>query len=290
MIQGWNYNYFTDKFKYIPEKIHAVCIGTTQAHFAFDFSMYDVQGFNMAVWLNYFTYSKLLLEKYKNKIADQAVIFITLQYPIFLCDKNSSLTIDNALQYSKILFGKDPEASFMKQCIYRILPDCCFSQENFFGIRNIESRNKKVNHYKIWELEQMTESVINAWEKETNCNAFRYHLGSITRYHQTKMQNSINDVVEIINLCRKNQWIPVLTTLPFSKIMNDRISEKFKKYYFYQCIEKIVEKTNCLWLDYSWDKRLEDINYYMDVWWLNERGRKRFTGIVLEEYERFSNP
>ena len=45
--------------------------------------MYDVQGFNMAVWLNYFTYSKLLLEKYKNKIADQAVIFITLQYPIF---------------------------------------------------------------------------------------------------------------------------------------------------------------------------------------------------------------
>ena len=68
MIQGWNYNYFTDKFKYIPEKIHAVCIGTTQAHFAFDFSMYDVQGFNMAVWLNYFTYSKLLLEKYKNKI------------------------------------------------------------------------------------------------------------------------------------------------------------------------------------------------------------------------------
>ena len=52
MIQGWNYNYFTDKFKYIPEKIHAVCIGTTQAHFAFDFSMYDVQGFNMAVWLD----------------------------------------------------------------------------------------------------------------------------------------------------------------------------------------------------------------------------------------------
>lgn len=282
----WNYNYFTEKFKHMPKHLKIVCIGTTQAFFAIDFSDCSVPAFNMSLWLNYFTYSKRLLEKYSNRIEPHATILITLQYPIFLCSEKCSFTRDNALQYSKILFGKDPHVSVLRQCLYRIIPDSCFSTNNFDSIRQVELRNKKMNHLKIWELEQYVENTKNAWEKEIECDNLRENSGVITQFHKDRLKTSIDHVIEIIDLCRKNDWNPILVSLPFSKIFNDRIPEEFKQNCYFQCIEELIKRTNCKWLDYMQDKRMDDINNYMDVWWLNERGRKKFTKIVLNEIER----
>lgn len=283
MFVKWKYDYFTEKFRHIPDNLQIVCTGTTQAHFAFDFSDCNISFFNMAVWLNYFTYSRLLLEKYRNKISRHAWILITLQYPIFLCSRASSFTKDNELQYSKILFGKDIDISIIRQLGYRILPDSIWSDEDFESIKNIELRNRKVNHYKIWELENLAENVVHAWEKEIKCSDLERCGDRLTCSQRARMESAMKDVTEIIDFCRKNEWIPVLLSLPFSKIMNDRVPDNFKRNCFYRCIAEITEKTECRWLDYSQDMRLENIHYYMDVWWMNERGRKEYTKIVWDD-------
>lgn len=287
MKMKWNHNYFTDKFKMMPEHLQIVCTGTTQAHFALDFSGYDIRAFNMAVWMNYFTYCKLLLEKYQKNIDRGAAIFITLQYPIFLCDESCSFTMKNALQYSKILFGRDPHVSVVRQCIYRMLPDSLWSSEDFKNLRELAYRNRKVNHLKTWELEKYIDDVVkDGWGEETGVNAFQISEEQITQEQKRRMCGTVGQVAEVIELCKRKEWVPILLSLPFSKMFNDRIPEDFKRCCFYRCIDEVIDRTGCRWLDYSQDKRLENINYYMDVWWLNERGRRIFTKIVLDEYQK----
>lgn len=282
---SWKHDFFTGKFKHIPDHLQLVSIGTSQAHFALDFSDSEIPAFNMAVYLNPFTYCKLLLEKYQKKIAPGASILITLEYPIFLCGDVKGTTMENALQYSKILFGRDPNVPMIQQCIYRILPDYFWSNADFSWFRYLEQRNRRINHYKTWELEGIIRDLVkDGWEKTTGCENLLLLGTPVSEYHNSKMQKIIYDIVDLIGYCRSKGWIPLLVSLPFSKFFNSRIPEPFKEYYFYQCINEIMKRTGCGWLDYSRDERMEDINYYLNVWFLNERGRKRFTRIVLDEY------
>lgn len=279
----WNYDYFTRKFKHMPEQIQLVCVGTTQAHFALDFSDYAVRAFNMAVWLNSFGYCRLLLDKYKIKIAHGATILISLPYPIFLCSEKDPKRREHALQYSKILFGRDPNVSVMRQCVYRLLPDSLWRANDFAETQRKAWRNRKINHFKPWELELLVKNVKAAWEQETRCEGLDLCGGCICQHCKDRVSEGVGHVIELVDFCKKSGWVPILVSLPFSKVMNEEIPDTFKDLYFYRCINDIVEKTGCRWLDYSQDKRLENINYYMDVWWMNERGRKRFTKILLED-------
>lgn len=71
--------------------------------------------------------------------------------------------------------------------------------------------------------------------------------------------------------------------LPYSGILNQCVPYSFKRKCFYRNIDYIQKHTSCKFLDYSMDERMQDINNYMNIWFLNERGRQKFTKIVMQD-------
>ena len=64
----YHLEYFTKKFDNLPDKMDLVVLGTTQAHFAFDFSVCNVKAANLSMTENGLEFQKAFLMKYGNKI------------------------------------------------------------------------------------------------------------------------------------------------------------------------------------------------------------------------------
>lgn len=274
------------KFKNVPKDIQIVCVGTTQAHFAIDFADAPVQGFNMALYLNPVIFHQALLEKYEKRIQKNAVVLITLQYPIFCIGCFEKIARKNAVQYARLLPGRNPYIPMIRQFCLRFYPACMDGQmQNFLSFKNVEERNKYVNHYKPWEWEKLCKNLIEyGWEKEIGITDYvmEGHKKS-SKKADMSMKHVTAQIVKLIYYCRKMGCRPVLLGLPYSNVLNQYVPDSFKRKCFYRNIQYIQERTSCKFLDYSADERMQDMNNYMDVWFLNERGRKKFTQIVLED-------
>lgn len=279
-------NEMLQKFRNMPKELQIVCVGTTQAHFALDFSQFPIKGFNMALYLNPVIFHRLLLEKRQDRIQENAVVLITLEYPIFCIDRFEDIARKNAVQYAKVLPGRNPYISRIRQFYYYFFPAYLDKQmQNFAGYKGVEERNRYVNHYKPWELKGICKNLVECgWEKEIGI------AGYVMEGHERAsekaelaMKRVVLQTIKLISYCREQGWRPVLVGLPYSKVLNEYIPDSFKRKCFYKNIENIQRRTSCEFLDYSADNRLQDIHNYMDVWFLNERGRQKFTGIVLED-------
>lgn len=274
------------KFKNVPDKIQIVCVGTTQAHFALEFSNTPVQGFNMALYLNPVIFHRFLLEKYKKKIQKNAAVLITLQYPIFCIDCFEKVAKENAVQYAKILPGKNPYIPLLQQLVLYFYPACLDTQmQKFLTTIEVGERNRYVNHHKPWEWETLCKNLIeNGWEKEIGITDYviKGHKKALPKVDMA-MKHVVQQTMKLVFYCYENGWRPVLLGLPYSYVLNRYIPDSFKKKCFYKNIQYIQEKTSCEFLDYSTDVRLQDINNYMEIWFLNEKGRKKFTQVIIEE-------
>lgn len=274
------------KFRNVPKEIQIVCVGTTQAHFAIDFSDVPVQGFNMALYRNPIIFHRFLLEKYEKRIQKNAVVLISLEYPIFCIDCFEKIAKENAVQYAKLLTGRNPYNSLIGQLCLRFYPAHLDKQmQNFLSFKNVEERNRYVNHYKPWEWTNLCKNLIEyGWEKEIGIADYvmEGHKKALPKV-DTAMKRGVLQTVELIYYCREKGWRPVLLGLPYSNILDQYIPDSFKRKCFYRNIQYIQDRTSCKFLDYSADKRMQNINNYMDVWFLNERGRQKFTQIVLKD-------
>lgn len=283
-------NEIVQKFKSVPNDIEVVCVGTTRAHYAFDFSALNCTGFNMALYRNPLEFNLLLLKKYKRKMKDNALVFISLEYPIFGLRNEKKIAQDNVQQYAKLLPGKNRYCSFVIQMIMYLLPQRPNAQTNTLKYMELlEQKERYMNHFKPWELRRMCDELIDeGWNKEIRISGF-VQKGYIDDYETVEPDviRNRNTVIDIINYCREQGWIPVLVGLPYSKIINDTVSNQFKKMYFYHPIEYVCQETGCDFWDYTDEVSLQDKNLYLEVQYLNKRGRKCFMNLIshrLEEY------
>lgn len=279
------------KFRKMPDDLQIVCIGTTQAHFALDFTECPVPAFNMALYLNPIIVNRFLLEKYQNKIGKNAVILITLQYPILCIDCLDKIVRENAVQYAKILPGRLPHVSMIRQMALYFYPSCFGRQfRSFEEFKKTEKRNAFINHYKPWELKVLCENLVQyGWEREIGVPGY-VGEGHKSRSEKadTAMRRTTYQTMRVVRYCQEMGWKPVLIGLPYSDVLNQYIPDSFKEKCFYRNIKRIQEGTSCDFMDYSADDRIQDINNYMDVWFLNKRGRQKFTRIVLDDLKKNS--
>ena len=260
-------NEIIGKFKKMPYHLKAVALGTTQCHFALDFAAAGYEGFNMACYLNPMQFNRLLLEQYQAHLAKGAVVLITLQYPIFCIDDIDRIARCNVQQYAKILPGKNSYCPLLRQMVEYVLPVRKKTQMNMMleNMRFLEKRNKYRNHFKAWELKKQCEDLVRlGWEKEIRVPDYVKigHLQSNKRC-ESAMEFVTDKVIELVELCRKKNWRPVLLGLPYSKVLNEYVPRTFKEYCFYQNIDRIINKTGCDFWDYSANEELQNIHNYM---------------------------
>lgn len=90
-------------------------------------------------------------------------------------------------------------------------------------------------------------------------------------------------LLSLIDYCKKHGLTPVLITTPFSSYYNAPVSEEFLDR-FYGTINRISSDTGVSYYDYSHDARFDDhLTYFSDSDHLNAEGAKYFMEIIAEE-------
>lgn len=90
-------------------------------------------------------------------------------------------------------------------------------------------------------------------------------------------------LLSLIDYCKKHELTPVLITTPFSVYYNTPVPEDFLDR-FYGTINRIASDTNVSYYDYSHDARFsENLTYFSDSDHLNAEGAAYFMEIIAEE-------
>lgn len=90
-------------------------------------------------------------------------------------------------------------------------------------------------------------------------------------------------LLSLIDYCKKHELTPVLITTPFSSYYNNPVSEDFLDR-FYGTINRIASDTGVSYYDYSHDARFsENLTYFSDSDHLNADGAAYFMEIIAEE-------
>lgn len=252
----------SEKFMDVSEGLEVVNIGTTQAKYAFDYQAVPVQGCNMALYKNPLMYNIEILQNNREKIAVDATVLITLQYPIFLCSNSHEMSVEEARRIRAMHEGYVQEEAFLQQ---------------------LGERNYRINHKKLWEVDQELHELIHfGWEQEIGMEGIVLQNRENEQVRQ-KCRYAVEDLENLIKYCRSMSWVPVLVGLPYSRELNAYVSQEFKEKNFYEPIELVKKEMNIVFYDYSEDPRFAALDNYMNIWFLNDRGRKKFTRVVYEE-------
>lgn len=261
MARDWrqlSYEMFADA----PEGLKVVNVGTTQAKYAFDYQAIPISGWNMALYMNPLMYNIEILRNNRQKIASGAVVLITLEYPIFLCPNGYEQSAEEVRHIRAAHGGYIKEEAFL-QCL--------------------DARNYRINHKKLWEVDKELHDLIHlGWEQAIGIPGIVLQSQENEQIGQ-KRRHAVEDLEKLITYCRSMLWRPVLIGLPYSKELNDYVPREFKEKNFYEPIERVKKEMGIAFYDYSEDSRFASLDNYMNVWFLNQRGRKKFTNIIYEE-------
>lgn len=274
------------KFKNMPQDLEVVCVGTTQGHFAFDFSESVIAGANFAMQTTPLVFHKHLLGTYQKNIKKNAKILITLEYPVLTIDPSTYIAGMFAKQYAEVIPGKNPFLSMFRQIYYRVLPE--WLDEQYLCMKGIaaeQKRNQYINHYKEWDcIRQSRQLIFEGWTQAIGVpDIFLMKSSCESKIVKAKHEYAIGQIKELIEYCRDRDWEPVLIGLPYSEILNQTVPDFFKEKCFYSNIKRIEKENQISFFDYSSDEKFSDINLYFNVWYLNARGRKLFTETVLAD-------
>lgn len=236
------------------KKYDLVIIGTTQARFCFYGEHCSIPAKNLAMNYCSFYSQKKALEDNKKSINRGAMVLLTIQYPIYLCDHDSN----KELLRVPVEWMQNYEES-LKQNLYK----------NSFTIKEIQIRVDKL---------------IGGWEREAFPFTIRnYSSKNDFDNRQKRLRRSIDLHQAIIDYCLTNGWRPVLVGLPCCKELGSSIPYEFVNDCFLKCVRSLSGNNDIPFLDYSTDEELSSIQNYLDIWYLNYAGRQVFTRKLIDD-------
>lgn len=251
-----------EKFTDVPDGLEVVNVGTAQAKYAFDYQEVPIHGYNMALYKNPLMYNIEILRNHRETMASGAIVLIPLEYPIFLCPNSHELSVEEARRI------REAHKGYAKE-------------EN--SLRHLGTRNYRINHKKRWEVDQELHDLIHlGWEQTIGIQGIVLQNQENEQVRR-KRKYAVEDLNNLIAYCRSMSWKPILVGLPYSRELNDYVPQEFKEKNFYEPIELVKKEMDVAFYDYSEDFRFAALDNYMNVWFLNERGREKFTRVVYEE-------
>lgn len=282
-----NSNYFLEDYNKIkkfvdgvPENLEIVNTGSNHAYYGFNYD--DKKYFNFASGSQSLNYDYKILKQYKNKLSPKCkvLIMVCLFSMSFSDYKNEESNIRYYFFLNKNLILNYSKFKYFLYVKYPILK----SWRNFIRIFLPKKNNKKMENINtINNAKKEALCRINGWKKEffiddMNNDENVKHLEK--NFYETK--NILNN---IIIFCKNNGYKPIIVIPPVSKILSEQISNKFMKKVLYDNIRFLKDKQIPI-LDYWKDDRLNDYKLYINSDFLNEKGSKLFTKIVLEDIKK----
>lgn len=179
------------------------------------------------------------------------------------------ILFDKAKRYAKypILFGR-PAVKALVYYIFRkeIKGNC------------LEKWDCENNPLSEAELRADAKRWMANWQTQFGISDFEAPL---TEENQRGREYRIDLMRKLVDFCIERDYQPVLVIPPVTEYLAKEFTPKFSQIYIYDFLERVERNVNIL--DYSKEKSLMEKDYYMNSFFMNKRGARKFTEKVLND-------
>ena len=260
----------------IPEKLQIVNLGSSHSLFGIDLSLFpEYRSFSFAFTSQMLLIDSCLLTKYQNHLDEDCVVIIPVSYFSYYMKADRNITAQIP-RYARILSINEFTAiSWRDYIIGKYFPVCFLSKEiwKIFTYNNANSDSIYVTNDKA--------AVPDSLEEEGKRSS-DYYKSIAGNQEVDELQAA--SLINILKLCRQNNWKPVLVTTPLTRYHNKWYSSEFLDTFREQTFDLIRDFPEAVYWDYSDDDRFYDhYEYFMDSQHLNKSGQELFTSILIED-------
>lgn len=271
----------------------AIAFGSAYCRYGLDFSGTDVKGYNYGYSSQFFHYTNLMLHQYAKTCKKGGVVYLIIADLVFAKEGKGLYGAEEYVKFlDKSTLGEEYSAGRYIRSRFpvfinpRLVVSCV---KRFCGIKPTDS-------YKSLENNSLAESEV-IMEAEKRCNSWCRQFGLLNTIGNS-IPEELDDVfkktrqilTDMIQFCLDNGLKPILVVTPVSKIMNDRLGDDFIKRVLFNNISKAnIQKVPMM--NYLRDERFGDYHlYHNNADFLNARGRRLFTKVLVEDtYKKLKN-
>lgn len=280
-------NQFIDVCKFykkggIGNNLEIINLGSNHPKFGFDYSDLDVKGENWAVGPETFEYDFAVLRKNVSHLASGAVVVIPVCLLKFFLYRQKNRA--RHIKYYSFLDAQDIVGySILEKWIHYSFP-------LFFHpmrLRSLLRDTKKDNRLSLdtnlckteAELKKDADKWINSWNKEFG---IKLPSPTLSPNNEKDISNNIQILKEMIEYCLSKGLKPVIAILPVTDYLYSRFTSEFVEKHILAYIAEANEAKVSI-VNYLRDERFTDSSLYINSFFFNTKGRKKFTKQFIED-------
>ncbi len=281
------------KFREVPSNINLVNLGSSLGKFSFDYKNYpELNAYNFALLQQYLEFDKSVLVQFKDKLSKNAIVLIIVGMIEYDSIPSSETVANVEKKYYQFIDLKNlPDKSFSKYIKLKFFPVLAAGHPfktiwKYYSKFFDKSKDSDISEHQIKRFSD------NSHEEQVSISKseFKRCFEPFPRFGEKGLDYNENLVSDIIEICRENDFVPVVVSTPMTKT-------------FLECypsepgfIEAISKFKNDLhkkypdvkWMDYSYDKNLSDKpEFFMDPFHLNYDGALIFTDEIISDLKKF---
>lgn len=265
------------------EKYDIINLGSNHPKFAFDYSFVpDVKGANWAIGPQTFEYDFAVLRKYRPYLAVNAIVVLPICLKNFFLYRQDErvthakyytfLPKEDILKYSVIEKLKliDYPLLFNPQLLKRIIKDT--KKDNRLTLLSNPMTTEE-------QLKKDADFWIRCWDREFKNSSTAFEISDKNKFD---IAMNIRILQNTIAYCVNEGLRPVICLIPVSSYLGDKFSEDYLQEHLYRYINQ-ANNIDVPVFDYLHDERLTDSRLYINSFFFNAEGRKKFTELFIND-------
>ena len=284
-------NQFVDiaKFKKLvtikDQSLDVVVLGSNAPKFAFDFSeIKDCACMNWAIGPETFEYDLIILKKFAYKLKHGAAVIWPVCPGKFFLDKFKNKS--EFVKYYRLL-NRDEFPDYSKrQYITEYKYPLIFHPKRLKRLLKDTKTDTRLaldfNPMGIKEIEKDASWWIHGcWNPEFNIDI--ENMVPLSETNRKAVKYNISVLKEAIEYCKQNGLRIVFAYLPLTRQLEDYFSSDYVERQMTQYVKEAVGDSDIILADYMRDARFQDTAYYINSFFMNRIGARKFTKAFIEE-------
>lgn len=260
--------------------LDVVNLGSNTGVHAFEYSDMNLLGMNWALGPQSLIHDFSILKNYFSYLKNDATVIITL-CP-FSC-LVSSYNKQHNFKYYTFLHPATIQGFEESEHVKALT----FKKQNVLGDTPLHTLKGLLGYYKrsasskihSCDFKKSASSFIDGWKKQFGISDLD---ACLSRKHLQEQELRASNLSEMITFCLERELRPILVIPPIHPELRKYFTDRFVEHY----ISDFLEKGNIqsiFFRNYMFDQRFESDNYFLNSLFLNKKGAKKFTKIVLTD-------
>ena len=280
-------NQFIDVQKFyvkggVGDNLDIVNLGSNHPKFGFDYTGIDLKGENWAVGPETFEYDYAVLRHNVHHLKEGAVVIIPICLLSFFLYRKAERR--SHIKYYSFLSANDIVGYNKKELICNYMFPLLFHPR---AISSFVSDIKKDNRLSLdsnlceseEELNKDAVYWIDCWNKEFD---IQLPIPNLKPNNRNDITQNVRILNEMIDFCLSHGLKPVIAILPVTDFLYSKFTPEFVEKYILGYISD-ANKAGAPVMNYLTDKRFTDSSLYINSFFFNAIGRKKFTKQFVED-------